>query len=141
MFLARYVQGFAFSCSMNASSQILNIGRLLTFAGKTMCGRQTCHEFLLRGAQSPHKNVAKLIVATSTDQIPVLEKIAGLGKADGVKDLYMISGEEARQLEPALLCIRALVSPSTGIVDSHAFMVALQVRQNIGLATSHSSTV
>lgn len=82
-----------------------------------------------REREVPHKNVAKLIVATGIDQIPVLEKIAGLGKANGVNDLRMISGEEAMRLEPALQSVQALLSPSTGIVDSHAFMLALQVRQ------------
>src|SRR5690606_6257909 len=47
-------------------------------------------------------------------------------RANGVDDLYQISGEQARELEPALACDAALVSPSTGIVDSHALMLSLQ---------------
>ncbi|CAM6088252.1 unnamed protein product [Calypogeia fissa] len=90
----------------------------------------------------PHEHVAKLIVATGTDQIPVLEKLAGLGKANGVNDLHMISGEEAMQLEPALKCVRALVSPSTGIVDSHAFMLALQTdAENMGVSFAFNAAV
>ena len=41
-------------------------------------------------------------------------------------DLQTLSGEAARSLEPALNCDAALLSPSTGIIDSHAFMLALR---------------
>ena len=41
-------------------------------------------------------------------------------------DLQTLSGEDARALEPALNCDAALLSPSTGIIDSHAFMLALR---------------
>ncbi|KAL3688504.1 hypothetical protein R1sor_014813 [Riccia sorocarpa] len=74
----------------------------------------------------PHKNVGKLIVATKEDQFPVLDKIFSLGNANGVKDLQMLSAEKAMEVEPSLQCMKALLSPSTGIVDSHAFMLALQ---------------
>src|SRR3546814_21067055 len=55
-----------------------------------------------------------------------LQQIADQAARNGVNDLYRISGAQARELEPALLCDAALVSPSTGIVDSHALMLALQ---------------
>src|SRR5213078_683462 len=46
-------------------------------------------------------------------------------EANGVTDMQTLSGEAARALEPALTCDAALLSPSTGIIDSHAFMLAL----------------
>jgi L-2-hydroxyglutarate oxidase LhgO len=46
--------------------------------------------------------------------------------ANGVTDVVLISADQARAMEPALSCVAALHSPSTGIVDSHAFMLSLQ---------------
>src|SRR3546814_9209662 len=68
----------------------------------------------------------KLIVAATPEQSAKLQQIADQAARNGVNDLYRISGAQARELEPALLCDAALVSPSTGIVDSHALMLALQ---------------
>src|SRR3546814_323375 len=74
----------------------------------------------------PHNRLGKLIVAATPDQSAKLQQIADQAARNGVNDLYRISGAQARELEPALLCDAALVSPSTGIVDSHALMLALQ---------------
>jgi len=74
----------------------------------------------------PHRRCGKLLVATSAEQIPGLESIQARAEANGVRELQWLSREEARALEPALECVAALHSPSTGIVDSHALMLALQ---------------
>ena len=74
----------------------------------------------------PHKRLGKLIVAATPEQAAGLDQIAERARGNGVDDLYRISGAEAQALEPALRCAGALVSPSTGIVDSHALMLALQ---------------
>jgi len=74
----------------------------------------------------PHKRLGKLIVAATPEQSAKLQQIADQAARNGVTDLYRISGAEARELEPALVCDAALVSPSTGIIDSHALMLALQ---------------
>ncbi len=74
----------------------------------------------------PHKRLGKLIVAATPEQTSALADIARRAKLNGVDDLYQISGSQARALEPELQCDAALVSPSTGIVDSHALMLALQ---------------
>jgi L-2-hydroxyglutarate oxidase LhgO len=74
----------------------------------------------------PHRNCGKLIVATSEKEAGQLESIRGRAAANGVDDLRMISATEAAAMEPALVCSAALVSPSTGIVDSHSFMLSLQ---------------
>lgn len=74
----------------------------------------------------PFQRCGKLIVATSAEQVPQLEVIQAKAAANGVTDLQLLSREQARAMEPALECVAALHSPSTGIVDSHALMLALQ---------------
>jgi len=74
----------------------------------------------------PHRRCGKLIVATSEAQIPALQQIDQRARANGVTDLAWLSREQARALEPQLECVAALLSPSTGIIDSHAFMLSLQ---------------
>jgi L-2-hydroxyglutarate oxidase LhgO len=74
----------------------------------------------------PHRRCGKLIVATAAEQIPALEGIAARALANGVTDLQWLDAAAAQALEPALQCVAALHSPSTGIIDSHALMLALQ---------------
>ena len=74
----------------------------------------------------PHRNCGKLIVATTPKETSRLQSIRAHAEANGVNDLQTLSGDAARALEPALNCDAALLSPSTGIIDSHAFMLALQ---------------
>jgi L-2-hydroxyglutarate oxidase LhgO len=72
-----------------------------------------------------HRRCGKLIVATEAGELAGLEALARKGAENGVDDLAMLSGAEARALEPALACVGALHAPSTGILDSHGFMLAL----------------
>jgi L-2-hydroxyglutarate oxidase LhgO len=74
----------------------------------------------------PHAALGKLIVATSEDEIPGVEKIEAAAKANGVDNLEWLSVAEAQRMEPELHCVAALLSPSTGIIDSHALMLAYQ---------------
>lgn len=74
----------------------------------------------------PHRRCGKLIVATSPDQLGALDGIVDKARRNGVDDLVHLSRDAVRALEPALHCVGALHSPSTGIVDSHAFMLSLQ---------------
>ncbi len=73
-----------------------------------------------------HQRCGKLIVATHEDQLPALAAILQKARANGVNDLLMLTAEEAKAIEPALSCVAALHSPSTGIVDSHGLMLSLQ---------------
>ena len=73
-----------------------------------------------------HRRCGKLIVATSAEQVGQLEQIQKKAAANGVHDLHMLTREQAKALEPDLECYAALLSPSTGIVDSHGLMLALQ---------------
>jgi L-2-hydroxyglutarate oxidase LhgO len=74
----------------------------------------------------PHKNCGKLIVATTPKETEKLQSIREHAQANGVLDMQVLSGEAARALEPALNCDAALLSPSTGIIDSHSYMLALR---------------
>jgi len=72
----------------------------------------------------PYRRCGKLIVATDTEQTDRLRAIRDKAAANGVTDLALLHGPAARALEPNLFCVAALLSPSTGIVDSHALMLA-----------------
>ena len=74
----------------------------------------------------PHRKCGKLIVATSEAERGKLEAIHAQGLANGLEGLEMIGGNAARALEPELSCIAALLSPETGIIDGHSYMLALQ---------------
>jgi len=74
----------------------------------------------------PHARLGKLIVATGDAEIAGLEKITATAHGNGVDDLEWLDPKQARQLEPALSCVAALLSPSTGIIDSHSLMLTYQ---------------
>jgi L-2-hydroxyglutarate oxidase LhgO len=92
-----------------------------------MCvsGRRALYEYCLDHG-IPHRNCGKLIVATTAKETEKLQSIKAHAEANGVLDMQTLSGHDARALEPALNCDAALLSPSTGIIDSHAFMLALR---------------
>lgn len=73
----------------------------------------------------PYRLCGKLIVATHEAERPALETILSRGAENGVEGLTWLERPEAVALEPALSCVAALHSPATGIVDSHALMLAL----------------
>jgi L-2-hydroxyglutarate oxidase LhgO len=72
----------------------------------------------------PHRRCGKLIVATDAAQLQVLAGIAATARANGVA-LESLPAHAAQALEPELSCTGALYSPLTGIVDAHAYMLAL----------------
>jgi len=74
----------------------------------------------------PFRNCGKLIVATTPQEAEKLQSIRTHAEANGVGDMQTLSGDAARALEPALNCDAALLSPSTGIIDSHGYMLALR---------------
>ena len=89
-----------------------------------VAGRSKLYRYLQeRGL--PHKACGKLIVATSEAQKPALETIMARAKASGVDTLRWLSGAEAKAMEPEVRCEIALLSPETGVVDSHALMLSL----------------
>ena len=72
-----------------------------------------------------HRRCGKLIVATAAAERPQLAAIESSARANGVTDLRWLEAAEVRQWEPALACVAALHSPSTGIVDSYGLMRSL----------------
>ena len=81
-----------------------------------------------------HRRCGKLIVATAADEWPAMQRLQQQALANGVDDLVPLTAEQARELEPALRCHGALLSPSTGIIDSHGLMLAL-----LGVAEHHGA--
>ncbi|WP_249695427.1 NAD(P)/FAD-dependent oxidoreductase [Stappia sp. WLB 29] len=90
-----------------------------------LAGRELLYRFCEENGV-PHRRLGKLIVATAPDQVETLSAIRARAEANGVDDLRFLTRAEALALEPHLACEGALLSPSTGIIDSHAFMQALQ---------------
>lgn len=86
-------------------------------------GRHLLYEFAATH-QVSHRRLGKLIVAQKAEHGRLCELYAQ-GRANGVDDLELISGEKARALEPELVCDAAILSPSTGIIDAHELMNAL----------------
>ncbi len=73
----------------------------------------------------PHRRVGKLVVATDASQLPALEHVLGNAHASGVDDCTALDARQVASLEPAISCVAGVWCPSTGIVDSHALMLAL----------------
>ena len=72
-----------------------------------------------------HAKCGKLVVATEPDEVPRLKAILDQAETNGVPGMRMISGAEARELEPQLRAEAALLSPESGVMDSHGYMEAL----------------
>jgi L-2-hydroxyglutarate oxidase LhgO len=88
-------------------------------------GRRILYDFC-ESHGVPHAKCGKLIVATNEIEQAKIEGIYEQGIANGVEGLKYLTGEEAKALEPNLACTGAVLSSETGIVDSHALMLALQ---------------
>lgn len=82
----------------------------------------------------PNRRCGKLIVATDAAQLGELEAIRTKAHANGVTDVAWLTLHQAHAMEPAVRCVGALYSPSTGVIDSHAFMLAL-----LGDAEAHGA--
>ncbi len=83
-----------------------------------------------------HRRCGKLIVATSAEQVAALEGIKAKAAANGVDDLVFLDRAQVLALEPHLACEAALLSPSTGIIDSHELMVSYR-----GEAEAHGGAI
>ncbi len=73
-----------------------------------------------------HDRCGKLIVATADDEIAELERLQRVAAGNGVDDLEWLTAAEVGTLEPNVFCVAALLSPSTGVIDSHSLMLAYQ---------------
>jgi L-2-hydroxyglutarate oxidase LhgO len=86
-------------------------------------GRDLLYHYCLEHGV-PHRRLGKLTVACDEHELGILEAIKHKAEGNGVTDLSWIDEGEARAMEPQLRCLRAFLSPSTGIIDSHALMLA-----------------
>lgn len=87
----------------------------------------------------PHKQIGKLIVASRSSEIPKLNDIMNRGIQNGVDGLRMMDGSKAMRMEPELQCVKAILSPLSGIVDSHSFMLSLVVCYALQLSSFFSN--
>lgn len=87
-------------------------------------GKQLLYDYC-QSRDIPHSRIGKVIVATQDAEIATLEKYFTVANTNGVYDLEWLDAEQLREYEPEVTGVRALFSPSTGIVDSHAYMQAM----------------
>jgi L-2-hydroxyglutarate oxidase LhgO len=92
-------------------------------ARSCVAGKELLYEYCVAHGV-PHRRSGKLIVSTSEPQIEELEKIQKRAHANDVTDVVRMTRAQAQALEPEVACSAALYSPSTGIIDSHALMLA-----------------
>ena len=102
-----------------------------------MCveGKRLLYEFCAdRGV--PHARIGKIVVAVAPEETTALRDYVTKAAANGVQDLAWLSREALRELEPEVECVAGFHSPSTGIIDSHALMLAYQ-----GEAENHGAAL
>ena len=88
-------------------------------------GKQMLYDFCVERSVA-HQRIGKLIVASNTGDLDKLRKLQQQAETNGVDDLMFVDADTVRELEPNVDSVGALLSPSTGIVDSHGLMSALQ---------------
>lgn len=105
-------------------------------------GKQLLYEYCVR-KNIPFRPCGKIIVATDDVQMETLDAIRMKASENGVHDLTWLSRAQVAQLEPEIQCSAALMSPSTGIIDSHAFMLNLHsdIENNGGIIAFSSPLV
>jgi L-2-hydroxyglutarate oxidase LhgO len=87
-------------------------------------GNQLLYEFCQK-YEIAHRRLGKIIVATDKDEVSRLEELYRQGLRNGVSDLTLLSRNEVKELEPNVEATAGILSPSTGIIDSHSLMRAL----------------
>lgn len=90
-----------------------------------LSGKYALHAYCQQ-REIPHRRTGKIIVATNHEELLVLEQYRLRAERNGVSDLCTLTATQIAELEPSIRCVGGLLSPSTGIVDSHALMLALQ---------------
>ncbi|MBX3481626.1 MAG: NAD(P)/FAD-dependent oxidoreductase [Caulobacter sp.] len=88
-------------------------------------GRRALYAFLDKH-HVDYRRCGKLVVATTPEEVPRLDAIWDQALANDVEGMARLTGEEARAMEPGLKCEAALLSPQSGVFDSHGYMLALE---------------
>ena len=99
-----------------------------------VAGRELLYDFC-ESHQVAYRRCGKLIIAHDEREVPMLDAIASRARGAGV-ELTRLDGAAARAIEPELICAAALLSPRTGIIDSHGYMLAL-----LGEAEDHGAAI
>ena len=94
-------------------------------ASTCVAGKELLYEYCVTHGV-PHRRSGKLIVASSENQLDELKAIQAKAHANGVTDVVWMTRAQVVALEPEIQCVAGLYSPSTGIIDSHALMLAYQ---------------
>jgi L-2-hydroxyglutarate oxidase LhgO len=90
-----------------------------------VAGRELLYRYCAeRGVE--HWRCGKLIVAATAEHVATLQRLTDNARQNKVADLRLLTRDAARALEPELVCTAAVLSPSTGVIDSHGFMLSLQ---------------
>jgi len=90
-----------------------------------VAGRKLLYEYCKK-KHVPFKQTGKIIIATDSAQVDQLAAYEHQANANGVSNLEHLSAQDVAKLEPQVECHAGLLSPSTGIIDSHNFILALQ---------------
>lgn len=88
-------------------------------------GRQALYQYC-KSRGIPHQCCGKLVVATAKSEEDALQFLFDQARANGVEEIELVDAPWLNVREPALHATKALFSPTTGIVDGHALMLALQ---------------
>ncbi len=111
------------------SSEVVHAG--LYHPGGTLkarlcaAGKRALHTYLV-DRDIPHRRLGKILIAVREGEIATLDRIRRIAEDNGVDDLVALSAEDVRSLEPAVVAVRGVLSPSTAILDSRALLAALK---------------
>ena len=99
---------------------------------------QYCHD-----RKVPHKRVGKLVVATSSSEVDYLSKLKHQAEINGVNDLTLLNTHQVKEICPLVSAHSALLSPSTGIIDTHSLMVSFiaDIEANNGMFVGQSEVI
>jgi L-2-hydroxyglutarate oxidase LhgO len=90
-----------------------------------VAGRRALYRFL-ESHQVAYRKCGKLVVATSAAEVSRLTAIADQARENDVEGIEELAGRQAVALEPGLKAVAALLSPESGVFDSHGYMLALE---------------
>jgi L-2-hydroxyglutarate oxidase LhgO len=132
-------EGLIGSHTSSRNSEVIHAGiyyaRGSVKARLCLRGRQLLYDYCeSRGV--PHRALGKIIVASDPAQAEALEGVRAAALANGVEDLEDLDAADLARLEPSLRGVAGLLSPSTGIVDSHSLMLSYQ-----GEAEDHGAVI
>lgn len=102
-------------------------------------GNQRLYQFCQEW-EIPHNRIGKLIIARTEQEIPAIESLLAQGQMNGVSDLELLDRDQIIKLEPNIRAVAAILSPSTGIIDSHKLMLRfewLAIEQGAIIAYNH----